>query len=186
MKSFFWHAVNSISFKLFRQYLEVDKDYEEENEWQNLFDKRTRCIFLLNGVDSYSEFIRSKIFRVEDIELLERMRLSLGNISAMYRSYSEQYSKTKVVDYVHSNKHINPNLVKHRQMEIHQICCEIQVFCKGVRPYIKSSLINNAIRQFFNIINSTCKFFEKTVMDNPIFHAVDPNPPSRRKCSKFY
>ena len=104
--------MNSISFKLFRQYLEVDKDYEEESEWQNLFDKRTRCIFLLNVVDSYSESIRSKIFRIEDIELLERMRLSLGNISAMYRSYSEQYSKTKVVDYVHSNKHINPNLVK--------------------------------------------------------------------------
>ena len=178
--------MNSISFKLFRQYLEVNKDYEEENEWQNLFDKRTRCIFLLNGVDSYSESIRSKIFRVEDIELLERMRHSLGNISAMYRSYSEQYSKTKVVDYVHSNEHINPNLVKQRRMEIYEICCEIQVFCKGVRPYIKLSLINNAIRQFFNIINSTCKFFEKTVMDNPIFPAVDPNPPSRRKCSKFY
>ena len=171
--------MNSISFKLFRQYLEVDKDYEEENKWQNLFDKRTRCIFLLNGVDSYSESIRSKIFRVEDIELLERMRLSLGNISAMYRSYSEQYSKTKVVDYVHSNKHINPNLVKQRSKGEWK-------FMKYVRPYIKSSLINNAIRQFFNIINSTYKFFEKTVMDNPIFHAVDPNLPSRRKCSKFY
>ena len=82
--------MNSISFKLFRQYLEVDKDYEEENEWQNLFDKRTRCIFLLNSVDSYSESIRSKIFRVEDIELLERMRLSLReyqcNVQILFRT----------------------------------------------------------------------------------------------------
>ena len=104
----------------------------------------------------------------------------------MYRAYSQQYSKTKVVDYLHSDKDINPNFKKQRQMEIHSICCEIQVFCKGVKPYIKSTLINNAIRQFFNIINSTYKFFEKTVMENPIFHAVDPNPPSRKKISEFY
>ena len=133
----------------------------------------------------YSE-IRCKIFKVQKIELLESLKLSLCHISKMYRAYSQQYSKTNVVDYLHSDKDINPNFRKQRQMEIHSICCEIQVFCKGVKPYIKSTLINNAIRQFFNIINSTCKFFEKTVMENPIFHAVDPNPPSRKKISKFY
>ena len=173
-------------FKLFRKYLEVDKNNEDEMEWQNLFDKRTRCLFLLNGVNSYSETFRSKILTVKDINLLESIRLSFGNISCMYRNYSEQYSKTKVVDYVHSSMDINPNLIKQRQMEIHSICCEIQVFCKEVKPHIKSTLINNAIRQFFNIMHSICKFFERTVMDNPIFHVVDPNPPSRRKCSKFY
>ena len=182
----FWFLVKSLSFTLFRKYLEVEKDSEEDNEWEKLFDKRTRCVFLLNGVQSYSETIRCKIFRVQDIELLESLKLSFGHISKMYRAYSQQYSKTKVVDYVHSDKDINPNLKKQRQMEIHSICCEIQVLCKGVKPYIKSTLINNAIRQFFNIINSTCQFFEKTVMENPIFHAVDPNPPSRKKISKFY
>ena len=43
----------------------------------------------------------------------------------MYRAYSQQYSKTKVVDYLHSDKDINPNFKKVRQMEIHSICCEI-------------------------------------------------------------
>ena len=173
-------------FKLFRKYLEVDNTNEEDMEWENLFDKRTRCLFLLNGVYSYSETFRSKIFTVKDIELLESIRLSFGNISAMYRNYAEQYSKTRVVDYVHDSRDTNPNLIKQRQMEIHSICCEIQVFCKNVKPYIQSTLINNSIRQFFNIMSSTCKFFERTVMENPIFHAVDPNPPTRRKCSKFY
>ena len=180
------HTVKSfLFFKLFRKYLEVDKDTDEEMEWVNLFDKRTRCLFLLNGVNSYSETFRSKILTVKDIELLESIRLSFGNIICMYRNYSEQYSKTRVVNYLQSMD-INPNLIKQRQMEIYSICCEIQVFCKEVKPYIKSTLINNAIRQFFNIMHSTCKFFERTVMDNPIFHAVDPKPPSRRKCSKFY
>ena len=173
-------------FELFRKYLDTGKPSEDEVDWENLFDKRTRCIFLVNGVNSYSETIRLKIFLVEDIELLESIRLSFGNISAMYRAYSAQYSQTEVVDYVHSSTDINPNLRKQRQMEIHSLCCEIQVFCKGVRPYIKSTLINNAIRQCFNIMYYTCKFFERTVMENPIFHAVDPNPPTRKKCSKFY
>ena len=121
-----------------------------------------------------------------NMELLESIRLSFGNISSMYRTFAQQYSKTEVVDYVHNSRGINANLMKQRQMEIHSICCEIQVFCKNVKPYIKSTLVDSAIGQFFNIMQSTCKFFEKTVMDNPIFHAVDPNPPSRRKCSKFY
>ena len=173
--------------KLFRKYLDTDKDFEDdEPEWQNLCDKRTRCLFLLNGVDSYIETFRLKIFLVEDIELLESIRLSFGHISGMYRTYSDQYSQTNVVDYVHSSTHINPNFRKQRQMEIHSLCCEMQVFCKGVRPYIKATLINDAIGQFFNIIYYTCKFFEKTVMDNPIFHSVDPNPPRKNKCSKFY
>ena len=172
--------------ELFRKYLEVDEDPEEDMDWKNLYDKRTRCVFLLNGVDSYSETIRSKIFRVQDMELLESLRLVLTNICGMYKNFSDQYSKTKVVNYVENMRYINPNLKTHRQMEIHQYCCGIQVFCKELKPYIKSTLINNAIRQCFNVMHSTCKFFEKTVMDNPIFHAVDPNPPSRKKCSKFY
>ena len=164
----------------------MENSTEEDKEWENLFDKKTRCMFLLNGVNSYSETFRSKIFSVKDMELLESIRLSFGHISSMYRNFAQQYSKTKVVDYVHNSRDINANLMKQRQMEIHSICCEIQMFCKEVKPYIKSTLINDAIRQFFNIMQSTCKFFEKTVMDNPIFHAVEPNPPSRKKCSKFY
>ena len=166
--------------------METDKPSEDEVEWEKLFDKRTRCVFLTNGVHTYCETIRLKIFLLEDIELLESIRLSFGNISSMYRTYSDQYSKTKVVDYVHNSREINPNLRKQRQMEIHSLCCEMQVFCKNVKPYIKATLINNAIKQFFNIMYYTCKFFEKTVMDNPLFHAVDPKPPTRKKCSKFY
>ena len=113
--------------------MEVEKDSEEDNEWEKLFDKRTRCVFLLNGVQIYSETIRCKIFKVQDIELLESLKLSLCHISKIDRAYSQQYSKTKVVDYLHSDKDINPNFKKLRQMEIHSICCEIQVFCKGVK-----------------------------------------------------
>ena len=68
--SHFWFLVKSLSFTLFRKYLEVEKDSEEDNEWEKLFDKRTGCVFLLNGVQSYSETIRCKIFKVQDIELL--------------------------------------------------------------------------------------------------------------------
>ena len=166
--------------------METDKDYEDDIDWENLYDKRTRSLWLLNGVYSYSETFRLKIFQVEDNELLEYIRTSFANISSMYRTFSEQFSKTKVVDYIHSETRIDPNFRKLRQMEIHSICCEIQVFCKEVKPYIKSTLIDSAIGQFFNIIFSTCKFFEKTVMDNPVFHAVAPNPPRRKKYSKFY
>ena len=100
--------------ELFRKYLEVDEDPEEDMDWEKLYDKRTRCVFLLNGVDSYSETIRSKIFRVQDMELLESLRLALTNICGMYKNFSDQYSKTKVVNYVENMRYINPNLKTHR------------------------------------------------------------------------
>lgn len=173
-------------FELFRKYIETDKEDEDEVDWNKIFDKRTRCLLNASGVYSSSESIRCKVLQIEDIELLESLRTSLGNISEMYRNYSAQYSKTRVVDYIKSETRVNPNFKQLRRMEVHSLCCEIQVFCKEVKPFINTTMNDSAIGQFFNIMFSTNKFLEKTVMDNPIFHAIYPTPPRRKRYSKFY
>lgn len=173
-------------FELSRKYVDTDKDEEDELLLDKITDKRTRCLYLCHGVSSSAESIRCKILQVQEIELLESLKLSLRNISQMYRNFSDQYSKTRVVNYVETMTWVNPNFITLRQIEVHSLCCEIQIFCKHVTPYMKNTMIDRAIGQFFNIMSATCKFLEKTVMDNPIFHAVDPNPPRRKKCFKYY
>ena len=165
----------------------METDKEEEVDWENIVDKRTRSIWITNGVHSSVESIRLKIFQIDDIELLESLRVSMGHISEMYRKFAVTYSKTATVDYVHSETRVNPNLKELRRMEIHSICCEIQTFAKNVKPYIQKTMIDCALGQFFNIMQTTGRFLEKVVMDNEIFHATHPHYPKKtKKITKFY
>ena len=167
--------------------MKADTNLEEEIDWDNIIDKRTRGIYLINGVLSSTEQIRRKIFQVQDIELLESLKTSFGHISQIYRNYASQYSKTETVNYLEGGTRINPNLIEQRRMEVHTLCCELQLFCKRVRPFIKETMIDRAIGQFFNIMNASGRYFEKIVMDNQIFHAQLPGVPKKsRKITKFY
>ena len=56
----------------------METDKEEEVDWENIVDKRTRSIWITNGVNSSVESIRLKNFQIDDIELLESLTSLYG------------------------------------------------------------------------------------------------------------
>ena len=66
---------------------------------------------------------------------------------------------------------------------------KIMRFCENVLPFIKTTNNDMALGQYFNVIHSTCKYFEKVVVDNEVFHVKlndPPKKPSYRKGWTYY
>ena len=75
------------------------------------------------------------------------------------------------------------------QCEILSYIGKIIRFCENVLPFIKTTINDRALGQYFSIIRSTCKYFAKVVVDNEVFHVkLDPAPknPSYRKGWTYY
>ena len=69
--SLFWFLVKSLSFTLFRQYLEVEKDSEEDNEWENS---------LTTEQDVYFSWMESKvILKLSDVKFSKYKTLNFWN-----------------------------------------------------------------------------------------------------------
>ena len=73
------------------------------------------------------------------------------------------------------DKKLNDPLVQ-CQVELFGYINSIDVFCTHVLPFIETTIYDRALRQYFNLMSSTCKYLEKVVVDNPVFHAQLPQP----------
>ena len=120
--------------------------------------------------------IRDKITFVKDAELLESFIKPFREILGMYVRYAETYSKTEVSTFMVVDHKEKDPIVTY-QCQILGYIGNIMCFCNNVIPYIKTTMHDRALGQYYNIIRSTCKYFEKLVMDNEIFHVkLDPPP----------
>ena len=178
-----------LSFFLYCSVSTFDKKhpfFEPQNEYW--CSKREQCLLFTAGVRDSLNLIREKIAFVKDVKLLESLIKPFRDIFGMYVRYAETYSKTEVSTFMVVDDQISDPLVTYK-CEILSYIGKIIRFCENVLPYIKTTLHDRALGQYFNIIRCTCKYFEKVVVDNEVFHVkLDPPPkkPSYRKGWTYY
>ena len=73
------------------------------------------------------------------------------------------------------DKKLNDPLVQ-CQAELLGYSSSINVFCTHVLLLIETTMHDCTLGQYFNLMHSNCKYLEKVVVDNPVFHAELPQP----------
>ena len=96
----------------------------------------------------------------------------------MYVRYAETYSKTEVSTFMVVDHKEKDPIVTY-QCQILGYIGNIMCFCNNVIPYIKTTMHDRALGQYYNIIRSTCKYFEKLVMDNENISREARSPPPK-------
>ena len=135
------------------------------------------------GVRDSVTLIRDKLAFVKDVKLLESLIKPFRDINGMYVRFAETYSKTKASASIVVDHQLSDPIVDY-QLQILGYIGNINRFCENIMPYIKTTVHDRALGQYWNVIRSTCKYFEKVVMDNEVFHVkVDP-PPKKRSYRK--
>ena len=130
------------------------------------------------------KLIREKIAFVKDVKLLESLIQPFRDILGMYVRFAETYSKTKASKFIIRDDKLSDPIVNY-QCDLLGYMGHMISFCEHVVPYIKTTLHDRALGQYFNVIRSTCKYFEKVVMENEVFHLkLDPPPPKRHSSRK--
>ena len=130
------------------------------------------------------KLIREKIAFVKDVKLLESLIQPFRDILGMYVRFAETYSKTKASKFIIRDDKLSDPIVNY-QCDLLGYMGHMISFCEHVVPYIKTTLHDRALGQYFNVIRLTCKYFEKVVMENEVFHLkLDPPPPKRHSSRK--
>ena len=135
------------------------------------------------GVRDSLTLIREKIAFVKDVKLLESLTKPFRDILAMYVRFAETYSKTKASNCIIQDDKTTDHIVKYK-CELLGYMGHMILFCEHVLPYIKSTLHDRALGQYWNVIRTTCKYFEKVVMDNEVFHVKLDPPPKKHSYRK--
>ena len=106
----------------------------------------------------------------------------------MYVRFAETYSKTKASKCIIQDDKPSDPIVNY-QCDLLGYMRHMISFCEHVLPYIKTTVYDRALGQYFNLIRSTSKYFENVVVDNEVFH-VKLDPPhkthSTRKGWTYY
>ena len=135
------------------------------------------------GVRDSLTLIREKIAFVKDVKLLESLTKPFRDILGMYVRFAETYSKTKASNCIIRDDKTSDPIVNYK-CDLLGYMGNMISFCEHVLPYIKSTLHDRALGQYWNVIRSTCKYFEKVVMDNEVFHVKLDPPPKKRSYRK--
>ena len=130
------------------------------------------------GVRDSLTLIREKIAFVKDVKLLESLIKPFSDILGMYVRFAETYSKTKASNCIIRDDNIGDPIVEYKCQLLGYMGHMIS-FCEHVLPYIKTTVHDRALGQYFNLIRSTCKYFEKVVTENEVFH-VKLDPPRKK------
>ena len=163
-----WFKLWQVSFAFFlycsvNTFDKIHPFFEPQNE--SWCSKREQCLLFTAGVRDSLNLIREKIAFVKDVALLDSLRKPFRDIFGMYVWYAETYSKTKVSTFMVVDDNRSDPLVTFT-CEILSYIGKIMRFCENVLPFIKTTNNDMALGQYFNVIHSTCKYFEKVVVNN--------------------
>lgn len=67
------------------------------------------------------------------------------------------------------NMFCKDNKLMQAQMDVHYNCCEINLFCLRMIPYVERNLSEFALAQLAVILRKTSKYLVKVVMYNDVF-----------------
>ena len=117
---------------------------------ESLNDKRELCILLRNGLSTLIENIRSKIFSLQNLELLEQIMEFSGHIHSLMYKVIEQYTKTKLSDYKKGASYF-PRIIQARQMSVHAILCSMESMLSDLKKsrYFTSCNKVFVVKQFY-------------------------------------
>ena len=136
----------------------------------------------MSGVRDSLTLIRGKIAFVKDVKLLESLIQPFRDILGMYVRFAETYSKTKASKSIIQDDKPSDPIVNY-QCDLLGYMGHMISFCEHVLPYIKTTVHDRALGQYFNLIRSTCKYFEKVVTENEVFH-VKLDPVRKKHCTR--
>ena len=157
---------------------------------ESLNDKRELCILIRNGLSTLIENIRSKIFSLQDLELLEQIMEFSGHIHSLIYKVIEQYTKTKLSDYKKGASYF-PRIIQARQMSVHAILCSMESMLSDLKKsrYFTSCNKVFVLNNFMQTLRPSRIFLEDFVMSHPHFQVVLPvQPPKtqRRRWTPHY
>ena len=151
-------------------------------ELESLNDKRESCILLRNGLSTLIENIRSKIFTLQNLELLEEIMEFSGHIHALLYRVIEQYTKTKLHDYRKRASYF-PHIIQAGQMSILAILCSMEYMLSELKKTRYFTLCNKVfvLNHFLQTLKPSRHFLEDFVMAHAHFHVVLPVQPQKSR-----
>ena len=114
---------------------------------------------------------------IEEVKLLDYLEHYMGEISDMFHVYAVHISKTYIPPVKKPCALQNPEGFLEMQLQIHMYLRDIIVFCNHALPYVKNLVDDMAIKNYWTMMFSVCKFIEQIVLDNEVLH-VKPDPPA--------
>ena len=99
--------------------------FENDGKLESMNDKRTSCILLLSGLICLLENIRSKLWTLDDIDLLEEIVSFTHGIYGLIAKFTSQHS-TYVIRTCHKKPGVfYPMIHKACCMEVFSLLCDM-------------------------------------------------------------
>ena len=149
-------------------------------------DKRVACILLWNGLTTLCHNMQSKMFTLQDVELLEEIMGFLVNIHRLMYNVMRDYTNTKLDSYEKMARYY-PHIKQVRQMSNFSIICSMLCMLEDLKrkKYFEACNKKYILNHFLQALNPSLKFLEKFLLDHPHFHVEAPVPIVRPRCHKW-
>ena len=159
------------------------KVINDDGHLESLNDKRASCILLMNGLSLMIELLRSRIFTLQELELLEDIVCFTCNINNILNRCTHDYSGVK--ESVYAPRTFYPLIRQARQMEIFSLLCGMNSILLSIRKngFFRTCNQVHHLNQFLRDLKPSIIFLQKFVVDNKHFHVVIPPP--EPKCPKY-
>ena len=166
------------------------KVFENDGKLESMNDKCTSCILLLSGLICLLENIRSKLWTLNDIDLLEEIVSFTRGIYGLIAKFTSQHST-----YVICTCHKKPGVF---YPMICQACCmgAFSLLCdmmSMLQEFKKSKFFNMCnkvyiLNAFVSLLKPSLHFLERFLLKNLHFHVVipPPDPKPRKYVQKYY
>ena len=156
----------------------IKKVFNNDGKLESLNDKRTSCILLLSGLICLLENIRSKLWTLDDIDLLEEIVSFTRCIYGLIVKFTSQHS-TYVIRTCHKKPGVfYPMICQARRMEVFSLLCDmtsmLQEFKKSKFSYMCNKV--NILNAFVSLLKLSLHFLEQFLLKNSHFHVVIPPP----------
>ena len=153
---------------------------------ESLNDKRTLCIFLMNGLITLTENLRSKILTLNDLEILEEMVTFTRHIFYLVARAVSDYCKEEVTQGHKRPACFYPLIRQARQMEIFALFCDINTTLSRLRQkkYFHTCNRVHVLNNFLKTLRPSLFFLEKFLVKHRHFHVIMPPPEKKRP--KYY
>ena len=143
---------------------------------ENVNDKRTSCILLLNGLITIIDNIHSKVLTLNDLELLEEMVVFTRGIYLLVFHIVGDYCKEEVSEMNKRPGQFYPLICKARQMDIFSLLSDIHCMLNRLKKkkYFHTCNKVGALNSFLRNLKSSLVFLEKFLVKHKHFHVVLP------------
>ena len=130
--------------------------------------------------------MQSKIFTLEDIEILEYMMGFLVNIHHLVYNVMRDYTKTKIDNYEKMARYY-PRIRQARQMTNFSIICSVLCMIEDLKAKKYFEICNKIyiLNHFLQALNPSLKYLEKFLLDHPHFHVQVPIPLFQQRRHKW-